>query len=344
MREVKIKKIDLIRILTRIIKWYFNYYLLGQISPLFCGIYATNNCNFRCAMCKIWQFKNKETLPLDLFKNLVNDIKETCCYLSFSGGEPLLVPDIFERIIYAKKFIPHVHLVTNGYLLTKEIAKKFSQSGLDEISISIDGLKQTHDKIRGMEGAFDRVITAIENLKKYAPKINIVINTTIAPWNIDELFQLVELVKNLGVSQQFQPVSNIFEKKNYNEFTRNTIEKEKIKLFIKKIIKKKHVVNSEYFLSKIPDYFILGKNTCFNSNCKLPTYYIEILPNGDLFPCGILYGKNTSFSLRRQKVKEIFKSEEYKKEVKTLKDCSLCKKSMYVCYTEPRIFFPGPIV
>ncbi len=340
MRKIRIKKIDFFKALIKVAIWYFNYYFLRQINPIFCGIYVTNNCNFRCAMCKIWKLRDKQTLPFNLFKKLIDDIKNTCCHLSFSGGEPLLVSDIIERIVYAKKFIPYVQLGTNGYLINKKMAKNLYISGLNEISISIDGLKKTNDKIRGIKDAFEHALKAIDNLKIYAPNINIVVNTIIAFWNIDELYQLVDLVKDLGVSQQFQPVSNIFEGKNYNEFTKNIIEKEKIKQFIKNILSEKHVVNSKYFLSKIPDYFILGKNNCLTSKCKLPLYSFEVLPDGDLFSCGILYDTGKSFSLKNQRAKEIFKSTKYKEMVKRLRECYLCKKSMYVCYIEPRITFP----
>jgi hypothetical protein len=150
----------------------------------------------------------------------------------------------------------------------------------------------------------------------------------------------VGVIKNIGVFQQFQPISNIFGNQADNEFTNNIIEKEKIKQFIKEILNEKHVINSKYFLSNIVDYFVSGKSNCLPGKCRLPSYYIEILPDGNLVPCGIVYKKGKSFSLINQRVKEVLKKKEYIQEVKKLRDCSLCRQGMYVCYLEPRIAFP----
>jgi len=292
-------------------------------------------------MCNLWKSGKNDTLSLDLFKKTIKSLSKSCCYVTFSGGEPLLVEDIIERITYTKKYIPYVHLVSNGYLLSEEMAKKLAVTKIDEISISIDGPKEIHDKIRGVEGAFKRAIAAVDNLKKHAPKINVVVNTTIASWNIDSLPGFIDFVESLEVEQQFQPICNIFENGKFNDYTQPIIERQKIEKLITKIISKKHIVNSKYFISKMIDYFSNQKQflPLKEKSCNLSSFYIEIKPNGMFYSCGIVFNEGRAFSLT-DGVMKVIRGKEFKQNQLELRKCKLCSKGMYVCYLEPRIAFP----
>ena len=70
-------------------------------------------------------------------------------------------------------------MVTNGYFLDRNRAEKLKNTGIDEISISIDGHKDINDKQRGTEGAYIRAIEAIKNIKRFAPRIKIFLNAVI---------------------------------------------------------------------------------------------------------------------------------------------------------------------
>ena len=342
MRKIKSNKLQLI---NKVLKWHFNYYILRKASPLVCSFYVTNYCNLRCKMCNLWRNKDKKMIKLDDFKTIIDDLSRNCCYyLSFAGGEPLLAKDIVKMIRYAKEKIPYVHIVTNGLLITGKKAKELAGTGVDEISLSIDGLASMHDKIRGMKGSFERTIEAINNLKKYAPKIDIVINTTIGSFNINELDGVVKLAEDLGVKQQFQPINEhpLFDRQLSKASMKKLDEGEikKIENFIKKILKKTHVVNSKYFLAHIPDYFKGNLNKgLFNEKCKLQYYFCEIRENNELYPCLMAFNWKNGFQLNNN-LKGTFYSKEYKRKQKELKDCRLCQKSMYVCYLEPRVAFP----
>ena len=137
-----------IKLLSRILKWHFKYYILGKPSPLIFVLYITTRCNFKCKMCNIWRNPSKQDFDIDKLKLILKEISKDCYYFGISGGEPLLIPNIFEILTYAKRYIPYIHIVTNGYLIDEDVAKKFAQTKIDEISISIDGLEETHNKIR----------------------------------------------------------------------------------------------------------------------------------------------------------------------------------------------------
>ncbi len=77
----------------------------------------------------------------------------------FSGGEPLLRPDVFELIEYACSLDIMSLMGSNGILITTEVAKNLKSSGLSAIAISIDSLnREVHDDFRGKEGSLEKAL------------------------------------------------------------------------------------------------------------------------------------------------------------------------------------------
>ena len=76
--------------------------------------------------------------------------------LILSGGEPLMRPDIFEIAERAKAMKFYTGLSTNGTLIDEALADRVAATGFDYVGISLDGLRETHDHFRRLEGAFDR--------------------------------------------------------------------------------------------------------------------------------------------------------------------------------------------
>jgi len=292
-------------------------------------------------MCGVWKKEQKETLDFELYKKTIIDLSKSCCYLSLCGGEPLAIPDIFERIKFARKHIPLVRIVSNGFIIDEKMAIKLGESRINEISISLDGFKDIHDKFRGKEGSFDKAIAAIKHLKKYAPSTNIIVNTIIAPWNIKQLPPFIDFIESLNVRQNFQAIGSIFQKVESTAYSGVGIDERDLALLMNKVRSKKNIVNSKYYLSKIPEYF-LGRKDFISINekrCLLPKYFIEIKPDKKLYICGIVFDEGKPFELEMG-LSNILKSKEFKEEQKNLENCKLCEKAMYVCYLEPRISFP----
>ena len=207
MHKIISKRKKLLSLSKKILVWYLKRYCLGKDSPLIATFQLTHLCNFKCSMCTFWRDPQKQTLDLGVFKSVIKDLRRLgCAYISLSGGEPLVIENILSYVDFAKKNIPFVNLVTNGYLLDKDMAKDLALMELDSLSISIDGLEKTHDQIRGVQGAFRKALGAIALMKEFAPEVKITVNTVLAPWNLDELIDLAGLVESLGVLHKFQPV------------------------------------------------------------------------------------------------------------------------------------------
>lgn len=127
---------------------------------------STRTCNLSCVHCYSDSENKKYSGELTTVeaKKMLDDMAEFGVpILLFSGGEPLMRKDIFELMAYAKDKGIRPTLSTNGTLITPAVAKKLKDLGLHYVGISMDGFGETHDKFRGMKGAFDKMITGIHN-------------------------------------------------------------------------------------------------------------------------------------------------------------------------------------
>lgn len=131
--------------------------------PISMHVAVLNKCNLKCVMCPYHSpvykdahmsgyFALEKSLSLDTFKKLAKYAGERSINLQFGQiEETLLHPNIFDFISIAKaEGVPHIHLTTNGTLLTKEKAKRLVESGIDSVMFSVDSVDpEMYKKIRG---------------------------------------------------------------------------------------------------------------------------------------------------------------------------------------------------
>jgi AdoMet-dependent heme synthase len=160
----------------------------------------TSGCNLNCVHCRGASTSSVPAgeLTTDEAKHFIDEVAGLGKpILILSGGEPLTRPDVFEIARYGTDAGLRVVLATNGTLLTPEIVEKLRASGVQRLSISIDGATaETHDNFRGMPGAFERTLSGIEVLRK--ADFPFQINTTISKRNLKEITKTFELAKELG--------------------------------------------------------------------------------------------------------------------------------------------------
>jgi radical SAM protein with 4Fe4S-binding SPASM domain len=116
--------------------------------------------------------------------------------LLFSGGEPLLRPDFYELAGYARERGLRPVVSTNGTLITREVAWKLKQLGVGYVGVSIDGIRETNDRIRGFDGAFEAALEGIRHCVAIGQRVGL--RFTITRYNyreIDSIFDLVEAEK-----------------------------------------------------------------------------------------------------------------------------------------------------
>ncbi|MBN1130246.1 MAG: radical SAM protein [Chitinispirillaceae bacterium] len=93
--------------------------------------------------------------------------------LLFSGGEPLMRPDLFELVAHARGKGIRAVISTNGTLITPKAALKLRDTGLSYVGVSIDGLAARHDRFRGVSGAFDAAISGIRACRDAGVKVGL---------------------------------------------------------------------------------------------------------------------------------------------------------------------------
>ncbi len=160
---------------------------------------TTRSCNLDCIHCRAAASRGpyEGEFSTSTFFRIMDEIEKVGKpIIILTGGEPLLRDDIFEISEYGAKKGFRMVMATNGTLVNEENLQKMKESGIQRISMSIDGsTPETHDNFRKVKGAFQKVMEAIELCKKYNMPFQI--NTTITKININEIPAIFELAEKL---------------------------------------------------------------------------------------------------------------------------------------------------
>jgi heme b synthase len=161
---------------------------------------TTRNCNLACMHCRASATHGPFSGELDTRASLrlldqIAEVGEPIIILT--GGEPLLRPDIFDIAKYGTNKGLRMVMAPNGTLITKNNAQQMADAGIKRISVSLDGsTKESHDRFRGVEGAFEGALHGIGLVKDAG--IEFQINTTITKTNLAEIPKIQELAITLG--------------------------------------------------------------------------------------------------------------------------------------------------
>jgi len=140
--------------------------LPSEVRPLSAHVKLTENCQARCISCDYWKSRWQDAIGTDQAVDLVNQIGAAGIRsLRFTGGEPLLRRDLFTILKKADTSrFKSIILQTNG-LLIRKLHNEINASPISKICVSLDGLKQTNDQIRGIQGYFDLALEGIQLLR-----------------------------------------------------------------------------------------------------------------------------------------------------------------------------------
>jgi len=191
------------KIIFRCLRFYKNL-LFGNVLKI--NLAVTDMCNMKCKVCYIWK-KPKNDLSLNDFRAIFRKFKGLN-WISFTGGEPFLRDDLVDIIDIAMKECSNLHTIsipTNGFF-TKKIMKDVKRVLKSDIpslyvSISLDGLENVHDSVRGVKGSFKKAVNTFELLKNLGDRrLKVHFEYTISRFNEG---RLPETVKALGKPEDF---------------------------------------------------------------------------------------------------------------------------------------------
>ena len=174
-------------------------------------------CNLTCKHC--YSISADKDFPGELSTEevyaVMDDLKQFGVpVLILSGGEPLLRPDIYEISARAKAMGFYVGLSTNGTLIDESNINQIAAVGYDYVGISIDGLRDTHDRFRHKAGAFDASLRAMELCHEHGIKVGM--RFTLTRDNAPELPPLLALMGRLGIEKFYLSHLNYAGRGNIN--------------------------------------------------------------------------------------------------------------------------------
>ncbi len=343
-----VKNLRQIFSLPRFLVGGIHYRLSGFLftpRPRFVCFPVTFRCNSRCQMCNLWQSpKNQEDMGLDKIEEIFsNPLFKKMEEVVLHGGEPTLRNDIHEIYKIILRSCPKVNsitLSTNG-LTPKLVGKRVEEilSGVDPdsvrlvFSVSIDGLREAHDEIRGLKGSFDRAVETLEVLKNYQARypIGLEIITVIQPQNLNDLEKMKDLAEDYEVDIIFQPLMidtfygnsssdprlqfNQAQDQGYRDFIQNTLTRTKSfrGLYWRNFLEMKAGGKR-----KVP--------------CAYDRYVLSLYPTGEVLPCSrrdwIRYG-----NVHEKRVDKIWFDKKAKKIRKRMKK-EVCPTCEFYCGAE----------
>jgi MoaA/NifB/PqqE/SkfB family radical SAM enzyme len=157
------------------------------------AVIVTYRCNARCEMCNIWQCPTKpeEEFPAELLRKLPDGLGT----INITGGEPALRRDLPEIVDILSSKTRRVEISTNGYFTDRliEVAKRHPET---TIRISLEGLPETNDRVRGIKNGFDHAMRSYVRLRELGVK-DLGFAVTIQDSNKDDLLDLFHLVNDL---------------------------------------------------------------------------------------------------------------------------------------------------
>ena len=241
--------------------------------------HITHRCNLRCSHCyqdDYSAFSSRKSLEavLNQYSRLLEEYGFKG-YLNITGGEPLAHPDLFWLLEEAGNRGITTAVLTNGTLIGRREAAELKRLDVDYVQVSLDGLRETHDKIRG-EGSFDLAIRGIRELK--AQGIYVTVAFTAQRENHKELGRLADFCNNLGADKLW--FDRVVIPKNEDKNNLSLSSKEYSALCRKASrLNRQGKISCARALQFIP---CKGKNIY---SCNAGSRLLAILADGTVMPC-----------------------------------------------------------
>ena len=279
-------------------------------------VIVTYRCNARCTMCNRYKAPSKpeEELTVETIAKLPQ-----MYFTNITGGEPFIREDLPEIVRELYKKSDRIVISTNGFFTDRIVAlcKEFPQIG---IRISIEGLEQTNNEIRGLEDGFNRGYSTLKTLRQMG-MTDVGFGMTVQDKNAPDLVPLYKLSDELGMEFATASLHNSFyfvEAKNIihdrpmvakcfedlcNEMLRSWSPKKWFRA---------------YFNHGLINY-IYGQKRLLPCDMSFDTFFID--PYGDVMPCNGTKDKEVMGNLNTQSWEELWNSPEAERVRKTVRCC-----------------------
>ena len=210
------------------------------IAPTVLHVNVNLRCNTQCAMCNIWEIKSPHSLTLEQFETIFSDpVYARIEYIILAGGEPTLRDDLPEIVELMHGHMPRLKklMIPSNVINAQSVKRQYPRIAHYcaahkirlTLAVSLDGIGDTHDKIRGVKKAYEKVMQSISFMKQLQKQVpfNLSLDPTIFSMNVHEMQSLKELAERLDLPITFQiaaTADEYYHNTNINEVL--TLDKE----------------------------------------------------------------------------------------------------------------------
>lgn len=280
----------------------------SHCRPLACTFLLTELCNAKCVHCDIWKNRGREEAPsLAQYKASLFDVRKWLgpVRVGLTGGEALLKPYTIDLAAFGSAIGLFVEVLTHGYWDDQSKIEQLMMARPWMIAISLDGIGETHDKIRGREGFFEKTTRTIETAQRVRKQKGldtiIRLKTVVMAHNLDDLEKVARFASQHGVEVFYQPITQNYNtpedplwfEKSYNW----PLDTEKTVRAVRKLIEMKRggfpIANSYTLLEAMIPYFrdpgslrVLTQSQATERriSCSALTL-LQVQANGDVTTC-----------------------------------------------------------
>jgi radical SAM protein with 4Fe4S-binding SPASM domain len=315
--------------------------------PFIMAWVVTRRCNSRCQMCSIWQDDHSTALTLEQAVRIftTNDLSFVRS-LTITGGEPTLRKDLFDLFqiaIDSLENLDHLQLATHGMHTRRvaDIAAKVSaylanqgrKKTVLEFQISLDGVGEVHNTIRGIPNFFDRVQETLRELKalqRHYP-LKIKLSSVLMPYNLPFMADLREFARSNRLPIHISPV--IFSEQYYENTHMlaqlaflNQEDKDAAREFFE-TLGKEDQTSLRFYYQDVSKMMVGAER---GRRCMLGFYGFTLEHDGNVYPC--INCEVNSFGNLLQEPFEAIWFGESSSEVRRLLRKNCCPTCTTMCY------------
>ncbi|MFQ5681338.1 MAG: radical SAM protein [Candidatus Omnitrophota bacterium] len=280
------------------------------------AIIVTYRCNARCNMCNVWQHPSR---PSEEIGPDVMDKLPRMFFCNITGGEPFVRQDLAEIVSALRRKARRIVVSTNGFFTERIIAlcRRFPDLG---IRISIEGLEQANDKIRGLPGGYKRTIETLQRLGKMGLR-DIGFAMTAQDINCVDLVSLYEKAKGLGYEFATATLHNSH---YFHKWDNRIKDKQRVCAEISRLVRS--LLSSPRPKDWARAYFNHGLINYIHGRprplpCPMGQDGFFLDPAGDVLACNGMDEKQPMGNLRRRPWKEIWRGPEAERVRRSVKSC-----------------------
>jgi heme b synthase len=283
---------------------------------------VTRSCNLNCIHCRASAERGPypdELTTGEAFRLIEEVVSFSRPVVILTGGEPLLRPDIFDLARYGTRKGLRMVMAPNGTLLDGDKAARLKDSGIQRVSISLDGAAaESHDRFRQVAGAFAGALRGIQFLKEAGLEFQI--NTTVTQKNFRELPQIQDLAVKLGAVAHH--IFLLVPTGRGKEMKGEAIEGKEYEKILHWFYDQREKTPLQLKATCAPHYYRILRQRAREEGKKITpqTHGLDAMTRGclggigflfishvgDVQPCGYL--EALSGNVRRQRLKEIWES------------------------------------